>query len=144
MIICKVNSQSIFLAKNSPYRFSQKSQHYSKFSTGYDYSRQYNGQINLIKFASYRIGFCSVSQNYTVWCEHTFPSNIYVEYEFKNFEHYFNLFWWKKQPFEKKKNKRKYNNSNNKTMSKVLKVDFVLSGDEIQSLHSLANPNSGC
>ena len=43
-----------------------------------------------------------------------------------------------------KKNKRKYNNSNNKTMSKVLKVDFVLSGDEIQSLHSLANPNSGC
>ena len=43
-----------------------------------------------------------------------------------------------------KKNKRKYINSNNKTMSKVLKVDFVLSGDEIQSLHSLANSNSGC
>ena len=102
MIICKINSQSISLTNNSPYTFSQKSQHYSKFSPGYDYSRQYNGQINLIKFASYRIGFCSVSQNYTVWCEHTFPSNIYVEYEFKNFEHYFNLFWWKKQPFEKK------------------------------------------
>ena len=42
------------------------------------------------------------------------------------------------------KNKRKYNNSNNKAISKVLKVDFVLSGDEIQSLHSLANSNSGC
>ena len=25
-------------------------------------------------FTSYRIGFCSVSQSYTGWCEHTFPS----------------------------------------------------------------------
>ena len=31
-----------------------------------------------------------------------FSFNIYVEYEFKNFGHYFNVFWWKKQPFEKK------------------------------------------
>ena len=81
-------------------------------------------------FTSYRIAFCPVSQNYTVWCEHTFPSNIYVEYEFKTFEHYFNVFWWKKQPFEK--NKRKYNNSKNQRMSKVLKIDFVLSDDEIK------------
>ena len=44
----------------------------------------------------------------------------------------------------KKKNKRKYSNSNNKTMSKVLKIDFVLSDDEIQVLHSLANSNFGC
>ena len=29
-------------------------------------------------------------------------------------------------------------------MSKVLKIDFVLSGDEIQFLHSLANSNFGC
>ena len=56
-------------------------------------------------FTSYRIGLCSASQNYTVWCEHTFPSNIYAEYKFKNFKHYFNVFWWKKQPFEKKQEK---------------------------------------
>ena len=31
-----------------------------------------------------------------------FPFDIYVGYEFKNFEHYFNVFWWKKHPFEKK------------------------------------------
>ena len=49
----------------------------------------------------------------------------------------------KKQPFEKK-NKRKYSNSNNKRMSKVLKIDSVLSDDEIQFLHSLANSNFGC
>ena len=34
---------------------------------------------------------------------------------------------------KKKKNKRKYSNSNNKSMSKVLKIDFVLSDDEIVS-----------
>ena len=62
-----------------------------------------------------------------------FPFNIYVEHEFKNFEHYLNVFWWKKQLFEKKQNKRKYSNSNNKSMSKVLKIDFVLSDDEIVS-----------
>ena len=45
---------------------------------------------------------------------------------------------------KKKKNKRKYNNSNNKSMSKVLKIDFVLSDDEIQFLHSLADSNFGC
>ena len=49
----------------------------------------------------------------------------------------------KKQPFEEK-NKRKYINSNNKRMSKVLKNDFVLSDDEIQLLNSLANSNFGC
>ena len=44
----------------------------------------------------------------------------------------------------KKKNKRNYSNSNNKRMSKVLKIDFVLSDDEIQFLHSLANSNVDC
>ena len=39
----------------------------------------------------------------------------------------------------KKKNKRNYSNSNNKRMSKVLKIDFVLSDDETQFLHSLAD-----
>ena len=43
-----------------------------------------------------------------------------------------------------KKNKRNYSNSNNKRMSKVLKIDFVLSDDEIQFLHSLANSNVDC
>ena len=43
-----------------------------------------------------------------------------------------------------KKNKRKYSNSNNKRMSKVLKISFALSDDEIQSLHSLADSNFGC
>ena len=43
-----------------------------------------------------------------------------------------------------KKNKRNYSNSNNKRMSKVLKIDFILSDDEIQFLHSLANSNFGC
>ena len=43
-----------------------------------------------------------------------------------------------------KKNKRKYSNSNNKRMSKVLKIDFVLSDDEIQFLNSLANSNFRC
>ena len=41
-----------------------------------------------------------------------------------------------------KKNKRKYSNRN-KRMSKVLKIDFVLSDDEIQALHSVANSNFG-
>ena len=56
-------------------------------------------------FTSYRIGFFSVWQNYTVWWEHTFPSNIYAEYEFKKFEHYFNVFWCEKKPFLKKQEK---------------------------------------
>ena len=43
-----------------------------------------------------------------------------------------------------KKNKRKYSNSNNKRMLKVLKISFVSSDDEIQILHSLANLNFGC
>ena len=43
-----------------------------------------------------------------------------------------------------KKKKRKYSNSNNKGMSKVLKIDFVLSNHEIQFLHPLANSNFGC
>ena len=41
-------------------------------------------------------------------------------------------------------NKRKYSNSNNKRMSKVLKIDSVLSDDEIQFLHPLANSNFSC
>ena len=35
-----------------------------------------------------------------MWTRFTF--NIYVKYDFKNFENCFNMFWWKKQPFEKK------------------------------------------
>ena len=94
-------------------------------------------------FTSYCIGFCSVSQNYGMMWTH-FPFNIYVEYEFKNFGHYFNVFWWKKQPSEKKTRESKAIDSNNKRMSKVLKINFVLSDDEIQFLQSLANSNFGC
>ena len=43
-----------------------------------------------------------------------------------------------------KKNKRKYSNSNNKRMSKVLKIDFVLTDDEKPFLHSLADSIFGC
>ena len=42
-----------------------------------------------------------------------------------------------------KKNKRKYSNSNNKRMLKVLKISFVSNDDEIQFLHLLANLNFG-
>ena len=44
----------------------------------------------------------------------------------------------------KKKSREKYTNSNNKRMLKVLKIDFVLSDDEIQFLHLLANSNVDC
>ena len=42
------------------------------------------------------------------------------------------------------KKKRKYSNSNNKGMSKVLKIDFVLSNHEIQFLHPLVNSKFLC
>ena len=48
-----------------------------------------------------------------------------------------------KQPFDKKY-ERKYSNSNNKKVSKVLKIDFFLTDDEMQFLHSLANSDFGC
>ena len=39
----------------------------------------FNARPSLFKtmFTSYRIEFCSVSQNYTVWCEHTFIEKLY-------------------------------------------------------------------
>ena len=43
-----------------------------------------------------------------------------------------------------KKTRVKYGNSKNKRMLEVLKIDFVLSDDEIQFLHSLANSNVDC
>ena len=49
---------------------------------------------------SYRFLFGFTKLYGMMWTH--FPFNIYVEYEFRNFEHYFNVFWWKKQPFEKK------------------------------------------
>ena len=93
-------------------------------------------------FTSYRISLLRFAKLHSMMWTH-FPFDIYVGYEFKNFEHYFNVFWWKKHPFEKK-NKRRNGNSNNKRMSKVWKIDLVLSDDEIQFLHSLANSNFGC
>ena len=92
---------------------------------------------------SLRIGFCSVSRNYTVWCEHTFPSIFMFGMNLKTLNIVLMCFDRKKQPLEKK-NKRKYNNNNNKRMSKALKIDFVLSDDEIQFLHSLAHSNFDC
>ena len=50
--------------------------------------------------------------------------------------------------FDEKKNhlkkKRKYSNRNNNKLSTALKIDFVLSDDERQFLHSLTNSNFGC
>ena len=43
-----------------------------------------------------------------------------------------------------KKNNRKYSNSNNKRMSKVLSIGFVLSDDKIRFPHLLADSNFGC
>ena len=43
-----------------------------------------------------------------------------------------------------KKYKRKDSNSNNKEMSRELKIDFFWTDDEIQFLLSLANSSFGC
>ena len=51
---------------------------------------------------SYRIGFCSVSQNYTVWCEHTFPAMFMLSISLKTLNIILTCFDRKKQPFEKK------------------------------------------
>ena len=96
-----------------------------------------SGHVHIIL---YRFLFRFIKLYGMMWTH--FPFNIYVEYEFKNFVHYFNVFSWKKQSSEK--NKRKYSSSKNKRISKVLKINFVLSDDEIQFLHSLANSNFGC
>ena len=93
-------------------------------------------------FTSYRIGFCSVSQNYTVWCEHTFPSIFMLSMSLKTLFNILMFFDGKNNDL--KKNKRQYSSSNDKRMSKVLKINFVLSNDEIQFLHSLANSSFGC
>ena len=91
-------------------------------------------------FTSYCIGFHSVSQNYTVWCEHTFPSTITLGMNLKTLN--IILIWLdeKKQPSEKRY-KRKYSSSSNKNMSKELKIHFFMTDDEIQFLDSLANSN---
>ena len=49
-----------------------------------------------------------------------------------------------KEKTTEKKTREKYSNSNNKRMLKVLKIDFILSDDEIQFLQSLANSNVDC
>ena len=98
-----------------------------------------SGHVHIIL---YRFLFRFIKLYGMMWTH--FPFNIYVEYEFKNFGHYFNVFWCKKQPSEKKTRESKAIDSNNKRMSKVLKINFVLSDDEIQFLHSLANSNFGC
>ena len=62
-----------------------------------------------------------------------FSFYIYVEYEFRNFEHYFNVFWSKKTTIWKK-HKRKCSDSNNKKMSIESKMDFFWTDDKIQVL----------
>ena len=91
----------------------------------------YSGHVHII---SYKFWF-----HFT---KYTFPSIFMLSVSLKNFEHYFNVLMEKTTIW--KTTKRKYSNSNNKRMSKVLKIDFVLSDDEIQFLHSLANSNFGC
>ena len=92
-------------------------------------------------FKSYRIGFCPVSQNYTLWCEHAFPSIFMLSMILITLKIALICFDGKKQPFEKK---RKYSNSNNNKLPTALKIDFVLNDDERQFLHSLTNSNFGC
>ena len=91
----------------------------------------YSGHVHII---SYKFLFR--------FTKHTFPSIFMLSVSLKNFEHYFNVLMEKTTIW--KTTKRKYSNSNNKRMSKVLKIDFVLSDDEIQFLHSLANSSFGC
>ena len=55
--------------------------------------------IGHVQIISYRFLFHFTKLHSMMWTQ--FPFNIYVEYEFKNFEHYFNVFWWKKQPSQK-------------------------------------------
>ena len=86
------------------------------------------GRVHII---SHRFSFRFTELYGMMWTH--FLLYIYVEYEFKNFEHYFNVFWWKKQPSEKKKYKRKFSNSSNKKMSTDSKIDFFLT-EEIQFL----------
>ena len=87
-----------------------------------------------VMFTSYCIGFCSILQNYTVWCEHTFPSIFMLSMSLKTLDIILMSFDGKNNYL--RKNKRKYSNSNNKRMSKVLKIDFVLSDNKIQFLRS--------
>ena len=75
---------------------------------------------------SYRFLFGFTKLYGMMWTHFSF--NIYVEYEFRNFEHYFNVLM-EKTTIWKIKN-RKYSNNNNKRMSKVLKIDFVLKDNE--------------
>ena len=56
-------------------------------------------------FTSYRIGFCSVSQNYKVWCEHTFPSIFMLSMSLRTLNIILMCFDGKKQLFEKKQEK---------------------------------------
>ena len=77
-------------------------------------------------FTSYGIGFCSVSQNCMVWCEHTFPSIFMLGMSLKTLNIIWMCFDGKNNHLEK--SKRKYSNTNKQRMSKVLKIDFVLSG----------------
>ena len=52
-------------------------------------------------FTSYRIGFCSVSQNYTVLCEHTLPYTFMLSMTLKTLNIILMCFDGKKQPPEK-------------------------------------------
>ena len=92
-------------------------------------------------FKSYRIGFCSVSQNYTLWCEHALPSIFMLSMILKTLKIALICFDEKNNHLKKK---RKYSNRNNNKLSTALKIDFVLSDDERQFLHSLTNSNFGC
>ena len=53
-------------------------------------------------FTSYRIDFCSISQNYKIWCEHTFPSIFMLSMSLKTLNIILMCFDGKKLPFEKK------------------------------------------
>ena len=127
--IIKSNRPEVFYRKAVWKNISQKYLYWSLFFS-----------IVLQPFTSYRIDFRSVSRNYTIWCEHTFLSTLSISLKTLNiismcFDVKNNL--WKKC-------KWKYSNSNNKKMSKELKIDFFWTDDKIQFFLSLANSNFGC
>ena len=48
---------------------------------------------------SYSFSSRFLTLDFMMWAHFSFY--ISFKYEFKKFEHYFNVFWWTKQPFEK-------------------------------------------
>ena len=128
-----------FLNMNSYTYIFKRFYHNSKFShdiflwlafdftcDGVAFSRSY--VIDHVYIVSYRFLFCFSTLYGIIWTN--FCYYIYLEYEFKKFEHYFNMIWWK---IIWKKDKRKYSNTNKNKMSKESKVCVFWTDDAVVS-----------